>query len=136
LSRRRADGRRPQVVANVPGTPALAKPCPQGQRQRRHKASGNLIVEQKFFFVKLLYFNHIGRSAQLTILHDYRGYLQIMNEYLQGGERYVINHPNIPEKERPAILRTIHFRMSGPQSELRWVDAEIARLQAQQEETP
>lgn len=89
----------------------------------------------ELFLIKLLYFNHVTRAGQLTILHDYRGYLQILNEYLQRGERYVVNHPYIPENERPEILRAIHFRMSGPQSELRWVDAEIARLADQQEET-
>lgn len=89
----------------------------------------------ELFLIKLLYFNHVTRAGQLAILHDYRGYLQILNEYLQRGERYVINHPDIPENERPEILRAIHFRMNGPQSELRWVDAEIARLAQQQEET-
>lgn len=89
----------------------------------------------ELFLARLLYFNHIKRAGQLAILYDYRGYLQILNEYAQGGERYVISHPYIPENERPEILRAIHFRMSGPQSELRWVDAEIARLAQQQEET-
>lgn len=88
----------------------------------------------ELFLIKLLYFRSVTRPAQLTILHDYRGYLQILDDYLQRGEQYVINHPYIPESERSEILRAIHFRMNSPQSELRWVDAEIARLSEHQEE--
>lgn len=102
----------------------------------------NLMVEPceykadtpELFLIKLLYFSYITRAAQLTILHDYRGYLQIFDDYLQRGERYVVNHPYIPENERSEILRAIHFRINSPQSELRWIDAEIARLTEQQEE--
>jgi DNA-binding PadR family transcriptional regulator len=88
----------------------------------------------ELFLIKLLYFGSITRPAQLTILYDYHGYLQILDDYLQRGERYVVNHPYIPESERSEILRAIHFRINSPQSELRWIDAEIARLTEQQEE--
>ncbi len=88
----------------------------------------------ELFLIKLVHFNYVTRAAQLAILHDHRGYLRIMLDYFQGGERYVLHHPAIPEDERPAILLAVRYRMSGAQAELHWLDAEIARLEPQQEE--
>ncbi len=86
------------------------------------------------FLVKLIHFGHVPPAARLAILHDYRGYLQMLIDYAQQGERYIIRHPYIPESERPHILSALRYRLSGAQGQLQWIDAEIARLAEQRQE--
>jgi DNA-binding PadR family transcriptional regulator len=87
----------------------------------------------ELFTIKLNNFDHISREEQLTILWDYRGYLQVVDFYLQGGQQYVTTNANVPENQRAHILRTISYRMSNIQAELSWIDQEIARLENKQE---
>ena len=87
----------------------------------------------ELFTIKLNNFDHISREEQLSILWHYRGYLQVVDFYLQGGQQFVTSNADVPEKQRAHILRTISYRMSSPQAELSWIDQEIARLENEQE---
>src|SRR6266568_3345552 len=87
----------------------------------------------ELFTIKLNNFDHISREEQLSILWHYRGYLQVVDFYLQGGQQFVTTNADVPENQRAHILRTISYRMSSPLAELSWIDQEIARLENEQE---
>lgn len=87
----------------------------------------------EYFIIKLNNFDHISRELQLTILWHYQGYLQALNFYGQSAQQYVSSNPDVPDSQRPHILRTISYRMSSIQAEISWIEQEIARLEDEQE---
>jgi len=89
---------------------------------------------RELFMVKLNNFDHLSYTQQLTVLWHYRGYLQIEDFYLLGGQQHVSTDPGIPENQRAHILRTISFKWSSIQGEIQWIEQQIKRLEEQSEE--
>ena len=79
------------------------------------------------FTIKLNLFHHIGADVQLAILQHGRAFFAIVADYLDREEQYVLSREGIPPEELPSILRFVHFRLSGVQAQLAWIEGEIAR---------
>lgn len=75
--------------------------------------------------MKMSDFHLIDNAGRLNILRDYRGYVQHIETYLLAAIQHITEDPNIPDVERPYILRSIDRRMHVTQADLEWVDAEI-----------
>lgn len=90
---------------------------------------------RELFIVKLNNFDHLSCQQQLTVLWQYRGYLQVEDFYLLGGQQHVSTDPGIPDNQRAHILRIIDFKRSSVQSEIRWIEQHIKRLEEESEET-
>lgn len=80
------------------------------------------------FHIKLSNFGHVSPQQQRTILQQYRGYVQFLHDHAHMNERKVAQECNIPEQERPHILRVLHHRNTLLRADLDWVDGEIERL--------
>jgi DNA-binding PadR family transcriptional regulator len=90
---------------------------------------------RELFTVKLNNFDHLSCQQQLTLLWHYRGYLQVEDFYLLGGQQHVSTDPGIPDNQRAHILRTISFKWSSIQGEIQWIEQQIKRLEEASEET-
>jgi DNA-binding PadR family transcriptional regulator len=90
---------------------------------------------RELFMVKLNNFDHLSCQQQLTVLWHYRGYLQVEDFYLLGGQQHVSTDSGIPENQRAHILRIISFRRSSIQGEIQWIEQQIKDLEEQSEET-
>ena len=91
---------------------------------------------RELFMVKLNNFDHLSCQQQLTVLWHYRGYLQVEDFYLLGGQQHVSTDSGIPEQQRAHILRIIDFKWSSVQGEIHWISQQITRLEEQSEEIP
>jgi DNA-binding PadR family transcriptional regulator len=80
------------------------------------------------FTLKMSKFQHIDRGAQLAILRHYQGYVRYIESYVVANYRHVTGEPNIPQEERPYILRGMDRRLHVARAELAWLEAEIAAL--------
>ena len=89
---------------------------------------------RELFIIKLNNFDYLSPKQQLTVLWQYRGYLQVEDMYLGGGQQRVSTNPNIPDHHRAHILRIIDFRWSSIRSEIHWVEEQIKRLEEEIEE--
>jgi DNA-binding PadR family transcriptional regulator len=78
------------------------------------------------FSIKLSNFHHVDRDPRLEILRHYRGYVQLLQSYMQTARRRVEAEPRIPEAERPYILRVIDHRLHVARADIQWIEAEIA----------
>lgn len=138
------------LLSDAPSTAEDGEKKTSGNRQRKQYTlteSGRvrffaLMMEQgdyhaeyaELFTVKLNNFDHLSCKQQLTILWQYRDYLQIENFYLLGGQQHVSTDPGIPENQRAHILRTISFKGSRIQGEIQWIEQQIKRLEETSEE--
>src|SRR5579864_1831241 len=52
------------------------------------------------FSIKLSDFHHVARDVHLEILRHYRGYIQLLQSYVQTSRRRIEAEPLIPEAER------------------------------------
>jgi DNA-binding PadR family transcriptional regulator len=84
---------------------------------------------RELFTIKLNNFDHLSRKQQLILLQHYQGYLQIEDTYLQKGQQRVSTDPGIPDNQRAHILRTISFRRSSVESEIRWIASQIINVE-------
>lgn len=89
---------------------------------------------RELFTVKLNNFDHLSCKQQLTVLWHYRGYLQVEDFYMLGGQQHVSTDPGIPDNQRAHILRTISFKRSSIQGEIQWIEQQIKRLEEASEE--
>jgi len=80
------------------------------------------------FTIKMSNFHHVDQEQRLAIVRHYRAYVQFIYDYMQTSRRHITLEPEIPEAERPHILRTLEHRLHGAQTDLQWIDAEIERL--------
>jgi DNA-binding PadR family transcriptional regulator len=80
------------------------------------------------FIAKLGYFDHITLEHQIAIIQHHRGYLQVVDDYLQTNLHRVMADQDIPERERLRIKWVIEFRMSRVQVEMAWTNTALARL--------
>jgi DNA-binding PadR family transcriptional regulator len=90
---------------------------------------------RELFLIKLNNFDYLSPSQQLTVLWHYRGFLQVEDLYLSGGQQQVLVNPRIADHHRAHILEIMSFRWSGIRGELHWLDERIHRLEAETEET-
>ena len=90
---------------------------------------------RELFRIKLNNFDYLSADQQLTVLWQYRGFLQVEDLYLSGGQQKVLANPRIPERHRAHILRILSFRWSSIHSETRWIDEQIQRLEEETDET-
>jgi len=90
---------------------------------------------RELFLIKLNNFDYLSADQQLTVLWQYRGFLQVDDLYLSGGQQKVLANPHIPECHRAHILRILNFRWSSIHSETRWIDEQIQRLEEETDET-
>ena len=77
--------------------------------------------------LKLSNFHHIAVREQVAILRHYRGFVQFSQDYLQSHRDDVSVEPQIDDRERPYVLSSIDRRLLLAQTELQWLDTEIAR---------
>jgi DNA-binding PadR family transcriptional regulator len=97
---------------------------------------GNYSADYRdLFLIKLNNFDSLSADQQLTVLWQYRGFLQIEDLYLSGDQQRILAHPRIPEQHRSHILRIMSFRWSSIHSEMRWIDEHIQRLEEETGET-
>jgi hypothetical protein len=85
------------------------------------------------FGVKLGNFGHLRPDQRLGILRHYRGHLDAVLSHLAAARAYVAEQPQIPEVERPWVLRVIDHRTHVTAAEKGWVDAEVRRTESQPE---
>jgi DNA-binding PadR family transcriptional regulator len=90
---------------------------------------------RELFLIKLNNFDALSAAQQLTVLWQYRDFLQIEDLYLSGDQQRVLAHPRIPEQHRAHILRIMSFRWSSIHGEMRWIDEHIQRLEEKTEGT-
>lgn len=84
---------------------------------------------RELFTVKLNNFDQLSREQQLMLLWHYRGYLQVEDFYMLGGQQHVSTDPGIPDNQRAHILRTINFKWSSIQGEIQWIEQQIKLLE-------
>lgn len=90
---------------------------------------------RELFLVKLNNFDYLSADQQLTVLWQYRGFLQVEDLYLSGGQQMVLANPRLPERHQAHILRIMSFRWSSIHSEIRWIDEQIQRLEGETDES-
>lgn len=86
------------------------------------------------FWVKLENFGHLRPDQRMGILRHYRGYLEAMLSHLAASRAYVAEHSQIPDVERPWILRVIDHRTHLITAERDWIDIEIRRTESQRDD--
>lgn len=86
------------------------------------------------FSIKLVNFDRVTPKQQSGILQHYRGYVQLLCNYLEAGQRFVAAHPEIPRAEKPQILRAMDHRLHVARADFEWIEREIAGLERQIEE--
>ena len=84
---------------------------------------------RELFIVKLNNFDYLSPGQQLAVLWQYRGYLQVEDFYLSGGQQHVLNNPYLSDQHRVHILHIMSFRWSGIQGEMHWIEEQIKRLE-------
>jgi DNA-binding PadR family transcriptional regulator len=89
---------------------------------------------RELFIIKLNNFDYLSAQQQLSILWQYRGFLQTEDLYLSGGQQQVLANPHILDQHRAHILRIIRFRQSSIRGEMLWIEEQIQRLEAETEE--
>ena len=77
------------------------------------------------FGVKLGNFGYLRPDQRLRILRHYRAHLDAMLSHLAAMRAYVAEEPQIPEVERPWVLRVIDHRTHVTAAERDWLDDEI-----------
>jgi DNA-binding PadR family transcriptional regulator len=86
---------------------------------------------RELFTIKLNNFDYLSAQQQLSILWQYRGFLQAEDLYLSGGQQSVLSNPHILDEHRTHILRIIRFRQSSIRGEMPWVEEQIQRLETE-----
>lgn len=80
----------------------------------------------ELFMIKLVNFKYVSPELRLAILQHYRGYLQIVENYVQMQRR---RKESSTEREiMQYVLRGVYCRLNAVQAELHWVEQEIARV--------
>lgn len=82
------------------------------------------------FRVKVGCFGHVDAAARMFILEDYRGYLERMAMHATSCILSVNTWANMPEVERPNVLRAIDFGVAGTEAEIAWVDKQMETMDA------
>lgn len=100
-----------------------------------HKQGDYSADYRDLFLIKLNNFDSLSPDQQLTVLWQYRGFLQIEDLYLSGDQQRILAHPRVSEQHRAHILRIMSFRWSSIHSEMRWIDEHIQRLEEETEGT-
>ncbi len=80
----------------------------------------------ELFQIKMINFGHVSPELRLAILQHYLGYLRMVDNHTQMQRRYKESLPD--NVRRYYLLRTINYRLSSIQTELQWVEQEIARM--------
>ena len=84
---------------------------------------------RELFIIKLNNFDSLSVQQQLSILWQYRGFLQTEDLYLSGGQQMVLTNPSILDQHRDHILRIIRFRQSSIRGEMHWIEEQIQHLE-------
>ena len=87
------------------------------------------------FLIKLNNFDHLSRKQKLVVLRQYQEYLQFEDVYLLQGKQHALTDSDIPDPQRPHVLRIIDFRESTIRGEIEWIEQQI-RSREEQSETP
>lgn len=85
----------------------------------------------ELFMIKLVNFKYVSPELRLAILQHYRGYLQIVENYVQMQRRRKENHTERDMMQY--VLRGVYCRLNTVQAELQWVEQEIARVAGETE---
>lgn len=88
---------------------------------------------RELFTIKLNNFDYLSPQQQLTVLWQYRGFLQVEDVYLSGGQQQVLTNPRIPDHHRAHIFRIMSFRWSSIRGEMHWIEEQIQRLEEETE---
>jgi DNA-binding PadR family transcriptional regulator len=86
----------------------------------------------ELFQIKLVNFGRVSSELRLAILQHYLGYLHMIDNHTQMQRRHKESHLG---KDMRYVLRAVYYRLSCIQTELQWVEQEIARVTEEAEQT-
>ncbi len=89
---------------------------------------------RELFIIKLNNFDYLSAQQQLSILWQYRSFLQTEDLYLSGAQQEVLTDPHILDQHRAHILHIIRFRQSSIRGEMHWIEEQIKRLEEETED--
>src|SRR5262249_42599897 len=80
----------------------------------------------KLFIIKLTKFQFLPPEQRIGVLRWYRAYLEGLQIYYQTASHEIARNPQIVDKERTWIMRSIDYQLHRFDSELAWIDGQIA----------
>ncbi|WP_338026289.1 hypothetical protein [Cohnella algarum] len=86
-------------------------------------------IELTFRF-KMACFPFVSKGVRIACLEQYLQYLDDNLEYVQAEEKVIAKKP-VPEPIRFQMLRSFDYRKHVGLAEIRWVTAELERIQAE-----
>ncbi len=78
------------------------------------------------FVIKLTKFQFLTPAQRVTVLEWYWSYQDILRSSYQEARDYVHHNPEITDRERAWIMRSIDYRLHRVQAERSWLDQQIA----------
>lgn len=82
---------------------------------------------ENLFDIKLSNFHNIVKEEQVHIMKQYEDYLRFLEHHLASLKKEVEGNKNIPDEERPHILRVMAHRRQLLQADSSWIKQEMAK---------